>query len=163
VLRRGREGQSQSSHRLRPALTTSRTPAGRRSCSSGAGGYPAGGPVARRVNVDPTAERAGRSPGPAVMVPLSASSRRRSGSRKPTGNWTRCRPTAGLPNSPAWSDLGVRWRCWFVRLTYPRGTACRCGLSCGRNWQLGRVRASRPDGAQTPVSIAVSGPQGSPT
>jgi hypothetical protein len=42
------------------------------------------------------------------MVPLRASSRRRSGSRKPTGNWTRCTPTAGLPNSPAWSDPGGR-------------------------------------------------------
>jgi hypothetical protein len=58
VLRRGREGQRQSSHCLRPALTTIRTPAGRRSCSSGASGYPAGG-TRRAVNVDPTAERAG--------------------------------------------------------------------------------------------------------
>ena len=57
---------------------------------------------------------------------------------------------------------GVGWRCWFVLSTYPRGTACRCGPSCGPNWQLVRVRASRPGLAQIAASIGASGPQGSP-
>ena len=55
------------------------------------------------------------------------------GGRRPRACRTRPRRPAGRSGGGG----------WYGRLTYPSGTACRCGRSCGRSWR--------------PVAIGVSG------